>query len=38
MQKPNNARGTRDFGPQTMVRRNYVFDIIKKNFIQFGFE
>lgn len=38
MQKPNNARGTRDFGPQTMVRRNYVFDIIKKNFIKFGFE
>lgn len=38
MQKPSNARGTRDFGPQTMVRRNYVFDIIKKNFIQFGFE
>lgn len=38
MQKPSNARGTRDFGPKDMVKRNYVFDIIKKHFVEFGFQ
>lgn len=38
MQKPSNARGTRDFGPKEMVKRNYVFSIIKKHFEQFGFQ
>ena len=38
MQKPNNARGTRDFGPKEMVKRNYVFSIIKKHFERFGFQ
>ena len=38
MQKPSNARGTRDFGPKEMAKRNYVFDIIKKNFVEFGFQ
>ena len=38
IQKPNNARGTRDFGPKEMAKRNYVFNIIRKHFEQFGFQ
>jgi histidyl-tRNA synthetase len=38
MQKPANARGTRDFGPTEMAKRNYVFDIIKTHFQGFGFQ
>jgi histidyl-tRNA synthetase len=38
MQKPSNARGTRDFGPKEMVKRNYVFSIIKGHFEAFGFQ
>ena len=38
MQKPSNARGTRDFGPKEMVKRNYFFSIIKKHFERFGFQ
>ena len=38
MQKPANARGTRDFGPSEMAKRNYVFDIIKTHFQGFGFQ
>lgn len=38
IQKPNNARGTRDFGPKEMALRNYVFSIIRKHFEAFGFQ
>jgi histidyl-tRNA synthetase len=38
MQKPANARGTRDFGPTAMAKRTYVFDIIKSHFQAFGFQ
>ncbi len=38
IQKPSNARGTRDFGPKEMVLRNYVFSIIKGHFEAFGFQ
>jgi histidyl-tRNA synthetase len=38
IQKPNNARGTRDFGPKEMAIRNYVFSIIKGHFEAFGFQ
>lgn len=38
IQKPNNARGTRDFGPREMALRNHVFAIIKKQFEAFGFQ
>lgn len=38
IQKPNNARGTRDFGPKEMALRNYVFSIIKVHFEAFGFQ
>jgi histidyl-tRNA synthetase len=38
IQKPNNARGTRDFGPKEMALRNHVFSIIKGHFEAFGFQ
>ncbi len=38
MSKPTLARGTRDFGPEQMVKRTYIFDIIRKTFRQFGFQ
>ncbi|RXK52207.1 histidine--tRNA ligase [Aquirufa rosea] len=38
MQKPSNARGTRDFGPKEMAKRTYVFNVIKNHFEQFGFQ
>ncbi|MBU2997445.1 histidine--tRNA ligase [Cellulophaga baltica] len=36
--KPSIAKGTRDFTPSEVVKRNYIFDIIKKNFQIFGFQ
>ena len=38
LQKPTNARGTRDFGPKEMALRSYVFSIIKGHFEAFGFQ
>jgi histidyl-tRNA synthetase len=38
MSKPTLARGTRDFGPEQMVRRNFIFDIIRQTFRRFGFQ
>lgn len=35
--KPSLAKGTRDFSPQEMVKRNYIFDTIKKVFKKFGY-
>jgi histidyl-tRNA synthetase len=35
--KPSIPRGTRDFGPAEMQRRNYIFNIIKRNFELFGY-
>jgi histidyl-tRNA synthetase len=37
-QKPSLARGTRDFGPEKMVKRNYIFSVIKAVFQKYGFE
>jgi histidyl-tRNA synthetase len=37
MEKPSIPRGTRDFGPMEMVRRNYIFDTIKSSFAKYGF-
>lgn len=37
MQKPNIPKGTRDFGPQEMARRNYIFSTIRNVFSQYGF-
>jgi histidyl-tRNA synthetase len=38
LQKPTNARGTRDFGPKEMALRSYVFSTIKRHFEAFGFQ
>lgn len=37
-QKPSLARGTRDFGPVQMSRRNYIFSNIRQVFEKFGFQ
>ena len=38
MSKPSIVRGTRDFGPQQMVRRNYIFSTIRSVYERFGFQ
>ena len=37
MQKPSIPKGTRDFSPAEMMRRNYIFDSIRQVFRTFGF-
>lgn len=37
LQKPSIPKGTRDFGPVEMSKRNYIFNIIKKVFQQHGY-
>ena len=37
-QKPSIPKGTRDFGPEEMIRRNYIFDTIKGVFRLYGFK
>ena len=37
MQKPSIPKGTRDFGPAEMARRNYIFDTIRDVFRLYGF-
>ena len=37
MQKPLPAKGTRDFGPIQIYKRNYILDIIKENFTKYGY-
>ena len=34
---PSNPKGTRDFLPSTLSKRNFILDIIRKNFKLFGF-
>ncbi|MBI9034432.1 MAG: histidine--tRNA ligase [Bacteroidales bacterium] len=36
-QKPGIPKGTRDFGPVEMLRRNYIFDTIKEVFQLYGY-
>ncbi len=36
-QKPSLPKGTRDFGPETMSKRNFIFENIKKVFQKFGY-
>ncbi|MBB5283635.1 histidyl-tRNA synthetase [Rhabdobacter roseus] len=38
MSKPSLARGTRDFGPEQMVKRTFIFDTIRRTFQRFGFQ
>ncbi|MCS6968869.1 MAG: histidine--tRNA ligase [Cytophagales bacterium] len=37
MVKPSIPKGTRDFTPETLLKRNYIFDIIRQTFERFGF-
>ena len=37
-QKPSIPKGTRDFGPEQMLRRNYIFDKIREIFIKYGYQ
>ncbi|MDK2770794.1 MAG: histidine--tRNA ligase [Flavobacterium sp.] len=36
--KPGIPKGTRDFSPIEVAKRNYIFSIIKENFEKFGFQ
>jgi histidyl-tRNA synthetase len=38
MSKPSIPRGTRDFSPLEMRRRNYIFDVIRATYHRYGFE
>ncbi len=37
-QKPSIPKGTRDFTPPEIAKRNYIFDVIKNHFETFGFQ
>lgn len=36
--KPSIPKGTRDFGPVEMAKRNYIFDTIKSVYALYGFQ
>lgn len=36
--KARTLKGTRDFGPEVVVRRNYIFDTIKNVFVKYGYQ
>jgi len=38
MQKPSIPEGTRDFGPEQVRKRNYIFDTVRSVFVKFGFQ
>ena len=38
MQKPSIPKGTRDFSPVEMAKRNYIFDTIREVFYLYGFQ
>jgi histidyl-tRNA synthetase len=37
-QKPGLPKGTRDFNPEQVAKRNYIFETIKQEFKKFGFQ
>ena len=37
-QKPSIPKGTRDFSPEVMIRRNYIFDTIREVFRLYGYQ
>ena len=37
-QKPSIPKGTRDFGPMEMAKRNYIFNTIKDVYALYGFQ
>lgn len=38
MQKPSIVKGTRDFSPEEMAKRNYIFDTIREVYKLFGYK
>ncbi len=38
VQKPSIPKGTRDFSPEEMAKRNYIFNTIKEAFLLYGFQ
>ena len=38
MQKPSIPKGTRDFSPEEMAKRNYIFNTIREVFHLYGFQ
>ena len=38
MNKPSIPEGVRDFSPHEMLKRNFIFDIIKKVFVKYGYQ
>ena len=36
-QKPSIPKGTRDFSPKEMIKRNYIIEILKKAFQTYGY-
>lgn len=38
MEKPSIPKGTRDFSPEEMAKRNYIFNTIKEVFLLYGFQ
>lgn len=38
MQKPSLPKGTRDFGPEQMSKRLFIFDTIRQTFKRYGFQ
>ncbi|MEO0403327.1 MAG: histidine--tRNA ligase, partial [Bacteroidota bacterium] len=37
MAKTGILKGTRDFGPEVMMKRNFIFDTIRTTFEKYGF-
>ncbi|GAF04181.1 hypothetical protein [Saccharicrinis fermentans] len=37
-QKPTIPKGTRDFSPVEMAKRNFIFDTIKSVFLKYGYQ
>ena len=38
MSKPTIPKGTRDFSPSVMMKRNYIFEVIQRSFRNYGFK
>ncbi|MFN0214520.1 MAG: histidine--tRNA ligase [Saprospiraceae bacterium] len=38
MQKPSIPEGTRDFGPEQVRKRTFIFDTVRSVFVKFGFQ
>lgn len=36
--KPSIPKGTRDFSPEQVIKRNYIFDTIRKVFVKYGYQ